>query len=54
VDENLARAGAALAALYRRSLSGIGDVDYLLAATAAENDAALLTTNVKHFPMLPR
>lgn len=54
VDEDVARVGAALAALFRPAHSGIGDVDYLIAATALEHDADLLTTNVKHFPMLPR
>lgn len=52
VDEDVARVGAALASMYRRSHAGIGDVDYLIAATALEHDADLLTTNVKHFPML--
>ena len=52
VDEEVSRVGAALAALYRRSHSGIGDVDYSIAATALEHDADLLTTNVRHFPML--
>jgi predicted nucleic acid-binding protein len=53
VDEDVARVGAALATLYRPAHSGIGDVDYLIAATALEHDADLLTTNVRHFPMLP-
>jgi predicted nucleic acid-binding protein len=53
VDEDVARVGAALAGLYRRSHPGIDAVDYLIAATALEHDADLLTTNVKHFPMLP-
>ena len=53
VDEAVARVGAALAATYRRTHPGIDDVDYLIAATALELDVDLLTTNVKHFPMLP-
>ena len=52
VDEGVARVGAALATLYRRSNPGIDDVDYLIAATVLEADAELLTTNVRHFPML--
>lgn len=36
---------------YRRSHSGIGVVDYLLAGTASAVGAELLTTNVRHFPM---
>ncbi len=52
VDETVARVGAALAMLYRRSHPGIDDVDYLIAATVLEADAELLTTNIRHFPML--
>lgn len=32
--------------------SGIDDADYLIAATAISLEADLLTTNVRHFPML--
>jgi predicted nucleic acid-binding protein len=53
VDEGVARRAAALARQYRDAFSGIEDADYLIAATALELDASLLTTNVKHFPMLP-
>ena len=53
VDEAIARRGAALARSFRRSHGGIEDGDYLIAATAIELDAELLTTNVRHFPMLP-
>lgn len=53
VDEGIARRAAALAREHRATHSGIEDADYLLAATALELDARLLTTNVKHFPMLP-
>ena len=49
----VARRAGELARRYRRSHSGIDDVDYLIAATALELDAGLLTTNVRHFPMLP-
>jgi len=52
VDEGIARRAAALAREYRASHSGIEDADYLIAATALELGARLLTTNVKHFPML--
>jgi predicted nucleic acid-binding protein len=52
VDEGIARRAAVLAREYRSSHSGIEDADYLIAATALELDARLLTTNVKHFPML--
>jgi predicted nucleic acid-binding protein len=52
VGAEVARAGAALARRFRRSHAGIDDVDYLIAATAILLDAELLTTNVRHFPML--
>ena len=53
VDEEIARRAAALARQHRPAFSGIEDADYLVAATALELGARLLTTNVKHFPMLP-
>lgn len=53
VDEGIARRAAALARAFRASHSGIEDADYLIAATALELDARLLTANVRHFPMLP-
>src|SRR5439155_12298977 len=52
VDEDVARAAGALARKHRRAHSGIDDSDYLIAATALLLDAELLTTNVRHFPML--
>ncbi len=52
VDEQIARAAGSLVRRRRRSLGGIDDVDYLIAATALVLDAELLTTNVRHFPML--
>jgi predicted nucleic acid-binding protein len=51
VDEGVARRGAALARTYRASHGGIEDADYLIAATAVELQAGLLTTNARHFPM---
>jgi predicted nucleic acid-binding protein len=51
VTEDVTRVGGRLARRYRRSHSGIGPVDYLIAATAIVIDADLLTTNVRHFPM---
>jgi len=52
VTEEVARTAAALARRHRRSHSGIDDMDYLIAA-ALLLDAELLTTNVRHFPMIP-
>jgi len=44
------RAGAHLRA-HRRSHPGIDVADYLIAASAEEAAATLVTLNVKHFPM---
>jgi len=52
VDEVVARTAGLLARKHRRPYSGIDDVDYVIAATALVIDAELLTTNVRHFPML--
>jgi predicted nucleic acid-binding protein len=52
VGEEVARAAGELAQAHRRARSGIDDADYLIAATALLLEADLLTTNVRHFPML--
>jgi predicted nucleic acid-binding protein len=54
VTGDVARVGGQLARRYRKSHSGIGAVDYLIAATALVIDAELLTTNVRHFPMFTK
>lgn len=53
VDEEIARLAGSMAAEYRRAYSGIDAIDYLIAATASVVGADLLTTNVRHFPMIP-
>ena len=53
IGEDVARAAGELARKYRRANSAIDDADYLIAATALLLEADLLTTNVRHFPMLP-
>lgn len=53
VGEDVARAAGELARKHRRAYGGIDDADYLIAATALLLEADLLTTNVRHFPMLP-
>jgi predicted nucleic acid-binding protein len=53
VGEDVARTAGELARKHRRAYSGIDDADYLIAATALLLEADLLTTNVRHFPMLP-
>jgi predicted nucleic acid-binding protein len=52
VGEEVAHAAASLAQRHRRSHSGTDAADYLIAATALLLGAELLTTNVRHFPML--
>lgn len=51
-DEAVTRTAGLLARRHREAYSGIGDADYLIAATALVAEADLLTTNVRHFPML--
>lgn len=52
IGEEVARAAGSLAQHHRHSHSGIDDADYLIAATALLLEADLLTTNVRHFPMI--
>lgn len=52
VNEDVARAAGLLARTHRMAYGGIVDADYLIAATALILEADLLTTNVRHFPML--
>lgn len=51
VDETVGRRAGELGRRWRRSHSGIGVADLVIAATAEELDALLATQNVKHFPM---
>lgn len=51
VSEEVARTAGDLARRFRRRHTGIGDADYLIAATAMVLGAELLTTSVRHFPM---
>lgn len=44
---------AELMRTYRRSHSGIGLGDFLIAATVAVEGLQLATLNVRHFPMFP-
>jgi hypothetical protein len=53
VDEEVARTAGLLARKHRSTHSGIDDIDYVIAGTALLLDAELLTTNVRHFPILP-
>ena len=52
VGERVARTAGSLAREFREAHGGIDDVDYLIAATALLLGIELVTTNVRHFPML--
>jgi predicted nucleic acid-binding protein len=54
VGEEVTRNAGSLARRHRSAHSGIDDADYLIAATAKVLGAELLTTNVRHFPMIER
>ena len=53
VTVELADVAAGLTRRHRPAHSGIGIVDYLLAAAAIEVDGIVATRNVRHFPMFP-
>lgn len=53
ISEDVTRTAGELARKHRCAHSGIDDADYLIAATALLLEADLLTTDVRHFPMLP-
>ncbi len=52
VNEEIARLAGSMAAEYRRAYGGIDGIDYLIASTVTVVGADLLTTNVRHFPMI--
>jgi predicted nucleic acid-binding protein len=54
VDESIARVAGEFGRRYRRSHTGIGVSDLIVAATAKHVGLALATSNAKHFPMFPR
>ena len=53
VTVEMADVAAGLARHHRPAHSGIGIVDYLLAAAAIDVGGAVATRNVRHFPMFP-
>lgn len=53
VTVEMADVAAGLARRHRPAHSGIGIVDYLLAAAAIEVDGIVATRNIRHFPMFP-
>jgi len=53
VTVELADVAAGLTRRHRPAHSGIGVVDYILAAAAIEVDGIVATRNVRHFPMFP-
>jgi len=52
VTTEISETAGLLARRYRASFSGTDDIDYLIAASAIVADADLLTTNIRHYPML--
>lgn len=52
VTDLIARRAGELQRTYRKSHSGIGLADYLIAATAETQSARLATLNLRHFPMV--
>lgn len=53
VSERVGWKAAELMRTYRRSHSGIGLDDFLIAATVVTEGLQLATLNVRHFPMFP-
>jgi len=53
VTEQVAWRAATFMQKYRRSHSGIGLGDYLIAATALAEGLELATLNISHYPMFP-
>jgi hypothetical protein len=53
ITEQVAWRAAILMQEYRRSHSGSGLGDYLIAATALTEGLELATLNIRHYPMLP-
>jgi hypothetical protein len=52
VTDAIARRAGGYVRQYRRSHQGIDLVDYVIAATAEQFQADLLTLNIMHFPMV--
>jgi predicted nucleic acid-binding protein len=53
VTIDLADVAAGLSRRFRPAHSGVGVVDYLVAAGSIHIDAGLATMNIRHFPMFP-
>jgi len=53
VSEQVAWRAATLMREYRRSRTGVGLGDYLIAATVLTEGLELATLNVRHYPMFP-
>jgi predicted nucleic acid-binding protein len=54
VTDAVARAAGRMIRSFRRSHPGIDFADYLIAATAEVGGLALVTLNIKHFPMMKK
>ena len=53
VDASISRRAGELGRRWRRSHHSIGLADLIIASTAIEFEAELVTRNVRHFPMIP-
>jgi predicted nucleic acid-binding protein len=53
VDDRIARRGAALFTSLRRQGITVDNEDLIIAATALEQDLALLSGNIRHFEAIP-
>lgn len=53
VSLDIADRAGAMARTYRTSHAGVDIADFLIASSAEELNARLVTRNVKHFPMFP-
>jgi predicted nucleic acid-binding protein len=52
ITDDIAKLAGEFLRTYRRSHSSIDLVDYVIAATAVDLGADLVTLNIKHFPMI--
>lgn len=53
IDAAVADRAGRLGRRWRRSHPGLALADLVIAATAEERSASLLTSNVRHYPMMP-
>ncbi|MCL2470524.1 MAG: type II toxin-antitoxin system VapC family toxin [Propionibacteriaceae bacterium] len=54
VSSSIAHRAGELMRVWHRSHTGISTVDYVIAATAIEQNMDLATLNIRHYPMFPQ